>query len=83
MQINFAGRHLQITDDIRGHVERQADKIEGVFSSIDELQVVIEQEKNRYFREMTLVARKATFYARIETHDIFESLDTALNRIET
>ena len=42
MQINFTGRHLQITDDIRDHVEKRANKLEGVFSSIDELQVVIE-----------------------------------------
>ena len=82
MQITFAGRHIQITDDVRSFVEKRAHKLEGVFDFLHELQVVIEQEKTRYFTEMTLSARKATFHARIETHDIFESLDTALNRIE-
>ena len=83
MQITFTGRHIQITDDMRNFVEKRAHKLEGVFNFLDELQVVIEQEKTRYFTELTLSARKATFHARIETHDVFESLDTALNRIES
>lgn len=83
MQITFAGRHVQITDDVRGFVEKRANKLEGLFNFLDELQVVIEQEKTRYFAELTLLARKATFHARIETHDVFESLDAALNRIES
>ena len=83
MQITFTGRHVQITDDIRSFVEKRARKLEGVFNFLDELQVVIEQEKTRFFTEVTLSARKATFHARIETHDVFESLDTALNRIES
>lgn len=83
MQITFTGRHVQITDDVRAFVERRANKLEGAFNFLDELQVVIEQEKTRFFAELTLLARKAAFHARIETHDVFESLDTALNRIET
>lgn len=83
MQITFTGRHLQITDDMRGFVERRAKKLEGAFNFLHELQVVIELEKTRYFAELTLLARKAAFHARIETHDVFESLDTALNRIES
>ena len=83
MQITFTGRHIQVTDDIRSFVEKRANKLEGIFNFLDELQVVIEQEKTRYCSEMTLSARKATFHARIETHDVFESLDTALNRIES
>ena len=83
MRITFTGRHVQITDDVRGFVEKRANKLEGVFNFLDELQVVIEQEKTRYFAELTLLARKATFHARIKTHDVFESLDTALNRIES
>lgn len=83
MQITFTGRHIQISDGVRGFVEKRANKLEGVFNFLDELQVVIEQEKTRYFAELTLLARKAVFHARIETHDVFESLDTALNRIES
>lgn len=83
MQITFTGRHVQITDDVRRFVERRANKLDGAFNFLDELQVVLEQEKARYFAELTLLARKAAFHARIETHDIFESLDTALNRIES
>ncbi len=83
MRITFTGRHVQITDDVRSFVEKRASKLEGVFNFLDELQVVIEQEKSRYCTELTLFARKTTFHARIETHDIFESLDTALNRVES
>ncbi|MDE0300324.1 MAG: ribosome-associated translation inhibitor RaiA [Candidatus Poribacteria bacterium] len=83
MHISFTGRHVQITDDVRHFVEKRANKLDGVFNFLDELHVVIEQEKTRFFAELTLLARRVTFHARIETHDVFESLDTALNRIES
>ena len=82
MQINITGRHLQITDDIRSHIEKRASKIQGIFSSILDLHIVIEHEKNRYFTEITLAMRLATFHAQSETYDLFISLDTVMDKIE-
>jgi len=76
MQINILGRHLQITDDIRSYIEKRASKIQGIFSSILDLHIVIEHEKNRCFTETTLAMRRATFHAQSETYDLFISLDT-------
>ena len=45
MQINIIGRHLQITDDIRSYIEKRASKIQGIFSSILDLHIVIEHDK--------------------------------------
>jgi putative sigma-54 modulation protein len=83
MKISVIGRHIQVTDDVRDYIEKRARKIEGIFSSIVDLQATIEQEKNRYSAEMTLTTRRAVFHAQRETYDIFTSVDNVMDRIET
>ena len=82
MKIHIAPRHLEVTEDIRDYIERRARKIESIFNRIVDLQAVIELEKNRYLTEITLATRKATFHAQAETHDVFSSLDSVLDKIE-
>lgn len=82
MQIHITGRHLEITDDIRTYVEKRAKKIESIFNRIDDLQVVMELEKNRYFAEVNLTTRRSTFHVQAETHDVFSSLDDVMDKIE-
>lgn len=82
MKINISGRHIQITEDIRSYIEKRASKIQGIFKSILDLHIVIEHEKRRYFTEITLAMRRATFHAQSETYDLFISLDTVMDKIE-
>ena len=82
MRIHVTGRHVEITDDIQSYVEKRAKKIEGIFNRIIDLQTVIEMEKNRYFTEVMLATKKATFHAQAETHDVFSSLDAVMDKIE-
>ena len=83
MHIHLTSRHFEVTDDIGTYVEKRAKKIEAIFSSVIDFQVVIEVEKNRYRTEITLTTRKATFHAQGETHDVFSSLDDVIDKIET
>ena len=83
MQIHLTSRHLEITDDIQTYIEKRAKKIEAIFNPIIDFQVVMEVEKNRYRTEITLAARKATFHAQSETHNVFSSLDDVIDKIET
>ena len=83
MRINVTGRHIEITDDIRSYVEKRANKLEGIFSAILDFQAVIEQEKHRYLTEVTLTTRGGTFHAHVESYDLFASLDSTMDKIQT
>lgn len=82
MHIHLTSRHFEITDDIRTYIEKRAKKVESIFSSVIDFQVVMEVEKNRYRVEIMLATRKATFHAQGETHDVFSSLDDVIDKIE-
>jgi putative sigma-54 modulation protein len=82
MQMHITGRHVEITDDIRSYVEKRVKKIEGVFNRIIDLQVVIELEKSRYFTEIMVATKKAMFHAQGETHDVFSSLDSGMDKLD-
>ena len=82
MQMHIAGRHVEITDDVRSYVEKRVKKIEAIFNRIIDLQIVIELEKNRYFAEIVLATAKAAFHAQGETHEIFSCLDAVMDKVE-
>ena len=42
MQIHLTSRHFEITDDIKTYIVKRAKKIEAIFSSVIDFQVVME-----------------------------------------
>ncbi len=70
MKLTITGRHLTITDDIRAHLQKRADKIEARFGPLLELHVVITAEKHRFEAEMNVTAARAAFHAESRTHEL-------------
>lgn len=81
MKVTITGRHLTITDDIRAHLQKRADKIEARFGSLLELHVVITAEKHRFEAEMNVTAARAAFHAESRAHELFASLDAVTDKI--
>ena len=81
MKVTYSGHNIKITDDIHAYILRHADKIEARFEGMQELNVVLKSEKNRFDAEMIVTAPRVSFYAKGETHEVLSVLDTVADKI--
>lgn len=83
MQITTTGRHFEVTDALRQHIETKISKMDRLLEGITEVHVVLSVEKHRHTAEITLLQANGNSLRSIEeTHDMYESVDTVIDKIE-
>jgi len=83
MQTRFIARRVELTDDLRGYIEKHVNRVAALVSKDDsvEARVVLSSEKFRYTAEVTLFADGFSLNAKEETKDIRASVDGALDKL--
>lgn len=83
MQIHLTGRHVDITNDVREHIENKAGKLPRFYDRIHEIEVVLGHESEQFTAEIIVRAdRKHTFVARETGADTFVLIDLVVEKIE-
>ena len=82
MKITFKGKHIEVTEAMRNHIEKRLSKIERHFDHILEVIVTLSVEKNRQIVEATLQASRALIRAEEETDDMYTSIDKVVDKLE-
>lgn len=82
MQIDYTGRQIEITDDLRQYTEKRLHKLARVLQDHLDIHVVLAAEKHRRVAEITLKFRDHTLAAVEETNDPRSSINGALDKIE-
>jgi len=83
MQITVTGRHFEVTDALRQHISDKLQKIDRFLSRITDVHVVLSVEKHRHSAEINLSqANGNTLRSLEETHDMYESVDKVIEKIE-
>lgn len=83
MQITVTGRHFETTDALRQHIETKIRKMDRFLDGITDVNVVLSVEKHRHIAEITLLqANGNTIRSVEETHDMYQSVDTVIDKIE-
>lgn len=83
MQLMVTGRHVEITDPLRTHIEKKMQKIKAHFDRIIEVRVVLSVEKYRQFAEITILGNGGIhFHSTEATDDMYVSVDKAVEKIE-
>lgn len=83
MQITVTGRHFEITAPLRQHIESKISKLTRYLEGITDVNVVLSVEKHRHIAEFNLQVRNKNPIRGVEeTHDMYLSVDTALDKIE-
>ena len=83
MQIRIAGRHVEVTDDVRDYVESKVAKLSRFYDRIHEVEVVLGHESEQFTAEMIVRAdRKHTFVARETGPDTFVLIDMVIEKLE-
>jgi putative sigma-54 modulation protein len=86
MQIDFKGRNVPVTDELRQHVERRLAKIAKQVSEFAQLEIEIHEERNprvaeRQVAEATLYLKGATLRASGRSYDMAHSLNLVVDEL--
>jgi len=81
--ITITGRHIEISDPIRELLTERLGHACKLLDKITSTHVTISVEKNRHIVEVVIHSHGATLHAKEETHDMYASIDQAVDKIET
>ncbi len=82
MKIHITSRHEQLTDGLRIHIEDKIQRVERYLGKIKEAHVVLNFERKLHICEVTLSAKGLKLSAKASSHDMYQSIDVALQRLE-
>ncbi|MBA2504198.1 MAG: ribosome-associated translation inhibitor RaiA [Pyrinomonadaceae bacterium] len=83
MKFEYTGRHVDVTDALRRHVEDHFSKIDHIFNdSTANAHVIMEVEKNRQKGEILLHWREHALTASDTNADMYQALSRAIAKIE-
>ncbi|HEX8336118.1 MAG TPA: ribosome-associated translation inhibitor RaiA [Pyrinomonadaceae bacterium] len=84
MDFEYTGRHIDVTDALRAHVEEHFGKIESMFENATTARahVVIDVIKNRHIAEILFHWREHTLTAKDTNADMYQALTRCIDKIE-
>jgi putative sigma-54 modulation protein len=77
VKFSITGRHVSLTKAIKTYAQKRFEKIDGYFDFKEsgELHIIIEVQKYRHIAEANLHSKKHEFSAKVETKDMYSSID--------
>lgn len=82
MQVEYTGRQVEITPAIKEFTENHLRKIRKILGEAIDVHVILTVEKYRHIAEINLKSRSFKFNGLEETHDMYSSINTVLEKIE-
>lgn len=83
MKVEYTGRGVEINDRLRDFTRSKLDRLSKHLVDIHNLHVVLSVEKYRHRAEIKFSSAKKGFHGTEETTDMFQSIDGAVDKLET
>lgn len=82
MQIEYTGRRMDVTPDLRQYAEERLQKLNRVFRDRSSVHIILEAAKHRRTAEITMKWRDQTLVGFEETTDLRSSINGAIDKLE-
>jgi putative sigma-54 modulation protein len=83
MRFEYSGRHIEVTQALRAHVEGHFQRIEHIFGNKPiRAHVIIEVERGRHRSEIVVYWRNDVLTATTSNSDMYRSLSQSIDKIE-
>jgi putative sigma-54 modulation protein len=82
MRIDFTGRQMDVSPDLRLYTEERLRKLARLFRNRFDIHVILTAQKHRRIAEVTLQFRDHTLVGIQETGDVRTSINGALDKLE-
>ncbi len=82
MKIDFTGRGVEISNQLRDYTRTKLDRLVRHFADIRDISAVLSVEKYRHRAEIKFSTPKRGFHGSEETSDMFLSVDRVVDKLE-
>jgi len=82
MKVEINGRHFNLTEALKGHVNRKLDTVERFYSGIDDIHVILEVTAGTNHVHIQLRGDRIKLDARAKSHDMYAAFDSAFDSLE-
>jgi len=82
MQLDFTGRQMEVSQDLRVYTEERLRKLARILRGRFDVHVILAAEKHRRVAEITLTFREHTLVGVEETADALASINGAIDKLE-
>ena len=82
MQLDLSGHHVEITDSMRGYVEKKFERISRHFEQVIDVHCVLTVEKLRHKAEATLMMRGNKIYADATELNMYAAIDALADKLD-
>ncbi|HOX10355.1 MAG TPA: ribosome-associated translation inhibitor RaiA [Candidatus Omnitrophota bacterium] len=82
MQVVVTGRHFNVTEGIKSHIDGKITKLNQFHQNILETHVILEVSKFRHIAEMTVIGKHMKLTATETTTDMYASIDKAIDSLD-
>ena len=82
MNLDFTGRHIEITPALKEFTEDKLRKLEKLLDGPLEIHVVLGIEKHRHTAEIQVKSRTAVLAGTMETGDLYASIGEVIDKLE-
>ncbi len=82
MRLAIAGKHVEVTDALKSHVETRLTRVRHHFDKVIDADVVLTVEKHRHMAEITLHANGVRIHGKESSNDMYASVDAVVDKID-
>ena len=82
MKMTFTERKVSISDELKEYATKKCEKLERYFDRDNSAKVTFSMERGRYIAEITVAHAGMLFRASEQSHDMYGSIDGAVDSIE-
>ncbi len=83
MQISITGRHVNVTDNVKAHVNEKLERCLGVFPRIESIHIILDEEKILKVAEVVIQgANHIRVTAKEKSENLYDAIDRAIEHAE-
>jgi putative sigma-54 modulation protein len=82
MQVSITGRHLEVTDSLKAHVEEKFAKLKRHFDHVTDVHVILSVEKVLQKAEATVQISGATLFAEDQQEDMYAAINNMVDKLD-
>lgn len=83
MKVDFTGRGVDLTDQIRSFTQSKLERLNRHLEDIRDVHVVLSTEKYRHKAEIKFLSGKRSYHGTEETSEMFQSIDRVIDKVES
>ncbi|MFP6584066.1 MAG: ribosome-associated translation inhibitor RaiA [Candidatus Hydrogenedentota bacterium] len=82
MNVSISGRHIDITEGLRDHIDGGLEKVTDHFNKVIDIDVILDVQRHRHIAEINLHANGLRINAKEASGDLYSSFDSAVTKID-